>query len=171
MIQLDDLYFFLTLIEDIQNRTCGLRYLLNLSVRDIGVLLLVQKLNGLCGLHVKPTIEVSFSFFVGDSVCDQWVLARWLLIEHEEVEIVRILLVGYYQQQILPNFSVPDRSFDCKLAGVDRLVNIDDLHLFLTFLLKHIPSFVQREHVSQIGDCGLPLMFAIFMGTIEYLSG
>ena len=97
MVQLDDLYFLLIFVEDIQNRACRLGYLLDLSVRDVGVLFLVHKLNGLCSLHIEPAIEVSLSFFVGDSVCDQRVLARWLLIEHEEVKIVRVFFVGHNQ--------------------------------------------------------------------------
>ena len=98
MVKLDDLNFLLALVEHIQDGAGGLGYLLNLSIGNIGVFLFVQKLYGLCGFHVEPPVKVSLSLFVGDSVCDQGMFARWLLIEHEEVEIVSVFFVGNDQQ-------------------------------------------------------------------------
>ena len=97
MIQLDNLDFFLAFIEDIQNRRGSLRNAINFSVRYVSVFLLIYKLHSLGCLHVEPTIEISFALFVGDSVCDKRMLARWLLIEYEEIEIISVVFVSYYQ--------------------------------------------------------------------------
>ena len=98
-------------------------------------------------------------------------LARRLLIEDKEVKIVSIFFVGHYQQQILPYIRISDRSLYCKLASVDWLINVNNLHFFLSFLLEYVPSLVQGEHFFQIGDWCLFFMFCILVSTIEYLDG
>lgn len=65
---------------------------------------------------------------------------------------------------------MPDGPFHCELARVDRLVNIDDLHLLLSLLLKHILPPVQSQHLPQISDGSLLFVFAVFVRTVYYLS-
>jgi hypothetical protein len=98
------------------------------------------------------------------------VLASRLLVEHEEGEVVSILLIGDDQQQILPDFAIPKGALKCELTHDPRLVHVDDLHLPLRFFLKDIPSAIQGQHLIEIGYHRLTLMVSLALDLIEDLG-
>ena len=142
MVEFDDLHLLLALVENIQNRRGVFRYLRNAVIGYFRILLLIQQQTGLYSLHIENSIVIPFPLFVDDSVCNKRLRARWLWVQHHEVEIVRILLVVDDQQQIILDLTEFDAAFDFEFTYQSGFVYIVYLHLFLSITLEHISVFI-----------------------------
>lgn len=67
---------------------------MKLEVRYLKPFLFVEVLHRFDSWQVVEPIEISFSLLVGDTVGDQRFHARWLRIEHKEVQKVSVIFVG-----------------------------------------------------------------------------
>jgi hypothetical protein len=92
-------------------------------------------MRGLCWLDIENSIGISSAFFIGNSVSDQWLCARWLIIQNKEGEVVCIFFIGDNKQQILSYLGISYGALNCKFTCYFTFIKINNLYLFFTFFL------------------------------------